>query len=86
MRDFQHYTREPGAARRRWWVWTLPVVLVALVAGGIALAYEPEGEQARGPERLEASRASWVQRMFGGGEKVEDGPFNVLVLGADERP
>jgi LCP family protein required for cell wall assembly len=86
MRDFQHYTKEPGAARRRWWVWTLPVVLAALVVGGVALAYEPEGEQARGPERLEASRASWVQRMFGGGQKVEDGPFNVLVLGADERP
>ena len=86
MKDFQNYTKEPGAARRRWWVWTLPVVLVALVVGGVALAYEPEGEQARGPERLEASRASWVQRMFDGGEKVEDGPFNVLVLGADERP
>jgi LCP family protein required for cell wall assembly len=24
--------------------------------------------------------------MFGGGEKVEDGPFNLLVLGVDERP
>ena len=35
---------------------------------------------------MEASRASWVERMFGGGERVEDGPFNVLVLGADERP
>ena len=67
-------------------MWTLPVVLVALVAGGVALAYEPGGEEARGPGRLETSRASWVQRMFGGGEKVEDGPFNVLVLGVDERP
>ncbi len=86
MRDFQNYTKEPGAARRRWWVWTLPVVLVALVAGGAALAYEPGGEKARGTERLEASRTSWVQRMFGGGGKVEDGPFNVLVLGTDERP
>ena len=86
MKDFQNYTKKPGAARRRWWVWTLPVVLVAFVAGGVALAYEPEGKEARRPERLEASRTSWAQRMFGGGEKVEDGPFNVLVLGADERP
>jgi LCP family protein required for cell wall assembly len=85
VRDFQNYTKEPVAARRRWWVWTLPVVLVALVAGGVALAYEAGGERAQGPERLEASRTSWVQRMFGGG-KVADGPFNVLVLGADERP
>ena len=46
----------------------MPVVLVALVAGGVALAYEPAGERAQGPERLEASRTSWVQRMFGGGE------------------
>ena len=86
MRDFQNFTKKTDAARRRWWVWTLPVVLVALVAGGAALAYEPRGNEAQGPERLEASRASWVQRMFGGGGKVEDGPFNVLVLGADERP
>lgn len=68
MRDFQNYTKEPVAARRRWWVWTLPVFLVAIVAGGVALAYEPAGERAQGPERLEASRTSWVQRMFGGGE------------------
>ena len=47
----------------------MPVVLVALVAGGVALAFEPEGKEARRPERLEASRASWVQRMFGGGRR-----------------
>ncbi|HEV2092688.1 MAG TPA: LCP family protein [Rubrobacter sp.] len=86
MRDFQHYTKEPRAARRRWWVWSLPVVLVTLVVGGAALAYEPEGAQTRVPERLETSPTGWVQRMFGGGAKVEDGPFNVLVLGVDERP
>ena len=67
-------------------MWTVPVLLAALVVGGVALAYEPEGEQARGPERLETSRTSWVQGMFSGGERVEGGPFNVLVLGADERP
>jgi len=86
MRDFQEYTKESGAVRRRWWVWSLPVVLVALVVGGVALAYEPEGEEAKAPERLQTSPAGWVQRMFGGGAKVDNGPFNVLVLGVDERP
>ncbi|HKH11714.1 MAG TPA: hypothetical protein VKA73_11265, partial [Rubrobacter sp.] len=81
MRDFQEYTKETGAVRRRWWVWSLPVVLVALVVGGVALAYEPEGEEAKAPERLQTSPAGWVQRMFGGGAKVDNGPFNVLVLG-----
>ena len=86
MRDFQEYTKETGAVRRRWWVWSLSVVLVALVVGGVALAYEPEGEEAKAPERLQTSPAGWVQRMFGGGAKVDNGPFNVLVLGVDERP
>ncbi len=86
MRDFQNYTKEPDAARRRWWVWSLPVVLVALVVGGMAFAYESESAETQGPERLEASPTSWVKRMFGGGAQLEDGPFNVLVLGVDERP
>ena len=64
----------------------MPAVFLALLAGGVALAYEPAGERARGPERLEAPRASWVQRMFGGEGKVVDRPFNVLVLGSDKRP
>lgn len=85
MRDFQNYTKEPGAARRRWWLWSLPVILVAFVAGGVALAYEPGGEEAAGPERVKTSPTSWFQRMFGGGALTE-GPFNVLVLGVDERP
>ena len=86
MRDFQDYTKESGAARRRWWVWSLPIVLVALVVGGVALAYEPERTETTAPEPLDASPTSWVERMFGGGEKVGDEPFNVLVLGVDERP
>ena len=86
MRDFQDYTKEPGAARRRWWVWFLPIILVALVAAGAALAYEPEGAGTKGPEQLDASPTGWVQKVFGGGEKLGDEPFNVLVLGVDERP
>ena len=86
MRDFHDYTKKPEAARRRRWVWSLPVILAALVVGGVALANEPEVDVAQGPERVEASPTGWVQRMFSGRAKVEDGPFNVLVLGVDERP
>ena len=86
MREFQDYTKEPRAARRRWWVWSLPVVLVALVLGGVVLALAPGGGEENGPERLEASPTGWVQRMFGGASPVQGGPFNVLVLGVDRRP
>jgi len=86
MRDFQDYTKEPGTTRRRWWVWSLPVFVVALAVGAVALAYEPDGGNPQGPERLEASPTSWIQRMFGGGGQLAEGPFNVLVLGVDERP
>lgn len=86
MRDFQDYTKEPGAARRRWWVWSLPVVVVALAVVAAALAYGPGGGGPQGPERVEASPTSWIQRMFGGGGQLAEGPSNVLVLGVDERP
>ena len=86
MRDFQDYTKKPGTTRRRWWVWSLPVFVVALAVGAVAFAYEPDGGNPQGPERLEASPTSWIQRMFGGGGQLAEGPFNVLVLGVDERP
>ena len=86
MRDFQDYTREPKAARRRWWVWSVPVVLAAFVVGGAAFALGMQGDAAQGPERLKASPTGWVDRMFGGGGGVSGGPTNVLVLGVDERP
>jgi LCP family protein required for cell wall assembly len=86
MREFQDYTKGPRAARRRWWVWSLPVVLVALMAGGAAFAIGSRGGEGQNPERLETSPTSWVERMFGGGSLADDGPFNVLVLGVDERP
>jgi LCP family protein required for cell wall assembly len=86
MRDFQDYTKVPRAARRRWWVWSLPVVVVALLVGGVALAYESGGGETQGSERLEASSRSWIQRMLGGDGQLAEDPFNVLVLGVDERP
>jgi len=86
MRDFQDYTREPRAARRRWWLWSLPVVLVGLVAGlgAIAVPTGSSGSEA-GPERVEASPTGWIQKMLGG-DGTSGGPLNVLVLGVDKRP
>ena len=86
MRDFQDFTKEPDAARRRWWVWSLPVMVVALAVGAAVFVYQPDGSEPRGPERVEASPTSWIQRMFGGGGQLAEGPSNVLVLGVDERP
>ncbi len=86
MRDFQDYTKETSAARRRWWVWLMPVFIAALAVGTVALVQEPDGGDPQGPEQLEASPTSWVQRMFGGGGQIAEGPFNVLILGVDERP
>ncbi len=86
MKDFQNYTKEPRAARRRWWVWSLPVVVVALAVGVVVLVHESGDNEARAPERLEASPTGWIQRMFGGGGQLTQEPFNVLVLGVDERP
>ncbi len=85
MRDFQNYTKGPRHARRRWWVWSLPVLLVAFAVGGAALALESDAESGRGPERVEASPAGWIERMFGT-DGLSAEPFNVLVLGVDERP
>ena len=85
MRDFQNYTKELRPARRRWWVWSLPVLIVAFAVGGAALAFEPDAGTQRGPERVEASQAGWIERMFGG-DALTGEPFNVLVLGVDERP
>src|ERR671917_1987672 len=92
MREFQGYTRERQGTRRiSWWMWSLPVVLVALfvgielVAGPVSIerltsASPPD------PGRAEASPSNWVERMFGGETGVTDGPLNVLVLGVDTRP
>ncbi len=91
MRDFQNYTEEGRHARRRWWLWSLPVVLIVLIfaveffAGPVsirALGYGSEPEAA-GPD---APQSGWIERMFGSESPLSDGPLNVLVLGVDTRP
>jgi LCP family protein required for cell wall assembly len=91
MRDFQAYTKERKSARRiRWWVWSLPVMLVAVILGlevvagpfsieSLTHAAQPD------PGRVDTSAGDWVQRMFGDDE-LTSGPLNVLVLGVDQRP
>jgi len=71
-------------------MWTLPVVLIALIlgigffAGPVSLQALTHAAQPD-PDRAEASPSDWVQKMFGEDE-VTDGPLNVLVLGVDTRP
>ena len=91
MRDFQGYTRERKSRRHiRWWMWSLPVMLVALLLGmgafggpfsiqALTHAAQPD------PDKVETSPSDWIQKMFGEDE-VTDGPLNVLVLGVDTRP
>ena len=91
MRDFQAYTRERKSARRiRWWMWSLPVMLVAVILGlevvagpfsieSLTRAAQPD------PGGVDTSAGDWVQRMFGDDE-LTSGPLNVLVLGVDTRP
>ena len=74
---------------RRWWLWLLPVVLIALivgvvlVAGPLPIRVLGHGSEAGG---VEASSRSWIERMFGGDAPLTQGPLNVLVLGVDTRP
>ena len=91
MRDFQGYTRErKGTRRTRRWMWSLPIVLVALIlgirffAGPVSLQALTHAAQPD-PDKVEASPSDWVQKMFGE-EEVTDGSLNVLVLGVDTRP
>jgi len=90
MRGFQTYTKERRRVRR-WWLWLLPVVLIFL-AVGVALAAGPlslrtlghqTGPKAGGDG---ASPGSWIERVFGGGGPLAEGPLNVLVLGVDTPP
>jgi len=91
MRDFQDYTKERRDARRRWWLWSLPVVLAGLILGIVVVAgpvpMKVLGNSTEpGPQRVEASPTGWIQNMFGNDGEVTDGPLNVLMLGVDTRP
>jgi LCP family protein required for cell wall assembly len=74
---------------RRWWLLSLPVVVVALtvgvvlVSGPLPIRALGHGSDARG---VEASQRGWIERMFGGDGPLAEGPLNVLVLGVDTRP
>jgi LCP family protein required for cell wall assembly len=86
MRDFQRYTRGDRAARRWWWLWSLPVVAVGLVVGLWAVyAQGADSSVGAEPQRVEVSPTGWIQKMLGG-EGDPNAPLNVLVLGADKRP
>src|SRR5215218_196931 len=90
MRNFQAYTKE-RRRMRRWWLWSLPVVLMALAVGVVLVAGPPplkalghdSGPDASG---VEASPSSWVEKMSGSEGPLTEGPLNVLVLGVDTRP
>jgi polyisoprenyl-teichoic acid--peptidoglycan teichoic acid transferase len=88
MRDFQDYTKETRAARRRRWLWSLPVVLAGLILGIVVVAgpVMPGNGTGAGPQRVEASPTGWIHKLLGGDGQIIDGPLNVLVLGVDTRP
>jgi polyisoprenyl-teichoic acid--peptidoglycan teichoic acid transferase len=91
MRDFQDFTKERRAAHRRWWLWSVPVVLAGLILGIVIVAGPVQtkllGNSTEiGPQRVEASPTGWIQRILGGDGRITDGPLNVLVLGVDTRP
>ena len=102
MREFQEYTQDRRAARRRRWLWSVPAgLVVALVvvgigmrAGAVPVPMEPVGYE-EGGARGDAARGqrgedpgSWVREILGGRRvpAVSGGPVNVLVLGVDENP
>jgi LCP family protein required for cell wall assembly len=90
MRSFQTHTKGSRSVRR-WWLWLLPVVAVAVVAG-LVLAAGPLSLRTlgnrTGPDAggVGASPDGWIERVLGGGGPLAEGPLNVLVLGVDTRP
>ena len=99
MREFHDYTRESGAARRRRWLWFLPIgLVVAALSIGIGvglgavqipmetLGYGQDGGSEASPDRGEGSRPGMLEVLFGGSGDITEEPMNVLVVGVDKRP
>jgi LCP family protein required for cell wall assembly len=89
MREFQNYTRGFSAARRKRWLWYLPIGVVAVLVLGLgvrvgALGYGPNGGPEAAQDRGGGSRPGVMQMLLGSSGANE--PMNVLVLGVDERP
>jgi polyisoprenyl-teichoic acid--peptidoglycan teichoic acid transferase len=99
MREFHDYTRESGAARRRRWLWFLPIgLVVAALSIGIGvgigvvpipmetLGYGQNGGSGASQDRGEGSRPGMIEVLFGGSGDITQEPMNVLVVGVDKRP
>ena len=96
MKDFGSYTEEKELARRRRWVWAVPVaVLVAALvvvagvrAGAGPLVLQTLGSETDGDPAVSGGAedgAGWVDGLLGR-PSLSDEPLNVLVLGVDKRP
>jgi LCP family protein required for cell wall assembly len=99
MREFHDYTRESGAARRRRWLWFLPIgLVVAALSIGIGvgigavpipmetLGHGQNGGSGASQDRGEGSRPGMIEVLFGGSGDITQEPMNVLVVGVDKRP
>ena len=97
MREFHDYTRETGAARRRRWLWFLPIgLVVAALSIGVGigavqipmetLGYDLNGGSEASQDRGEGSRPGMMEVLFGGSGDITREPMNVLVVGVDKRP
>ena len=97
MREFHDYTREPGAARRRRWLWFLPIgLVVAALSIGVGigavpipmetLGYGQDGGSGASQDRGEGSPPGMIEVLFGGSGDITAEPMNVLVVGVDKRP
>lgn len=99
MREFHDYTRETGAARRRRWLWFLPIgLVVAALSIGIGvglgavqipmetMGYGQDGGSGASQDGGEESRPGMIEVLFGGSGDITHEPMNVLVVGVDKRP
>src|SRR3712207_4971490 len=97
MREFHDYTRESGAARRKRWLWFLPIgLVVAALSIGVGigavpipmetLGYAPNRGSGAPQDQGEGSRPGTIDVLFGDSGDIIQEPMNVLVVGVDKRP